>query len=133
MIYSAALSIGLSADSCCLWQDQGPVKAFSTTPVTRATATTLKLVSYQTGIIRFFFYFCNRNSLLPRTRSRLPRRFAFYVAHPIRSILTSYFVLSKVRATVEFFDLARQLHHAKTEPVDQWLRLDLEFEYSPRR
>lgn len=44
---------------------------------------------------------------LPALRRRDPCGFAFYVAHPIRSILASYFVLSRIRAyraTAEFFD-----------------------------
>ena len=41
IVCSAALSIGLSADSCCLWHDESPTSA---TPVIRATATTLSLV-----------------------------------------------------------------------------------------
>src|SRR5438132_933634 len=43
MVCSAALSIGLSADSCCLWHDESPVRAPSATPAVRATATTLRL------------------------------------------------------------------------------------------
>jgi hypothetical protein len=39
-VCSATLSIGLSADSCCLWHDESPSSA---TPVIRATATTLKV------------------------------------------------------------------------------------------
>jgi hypothetical protein len=41
---------------------------------------------------------------LPALARGYPRRFTFYVAHPIRSILTSYFAHSKFRATAEFFD-----------------------------
>src|SRR5712691_959068 len=45
------LSIGLSADSCCLWHDESPVSATSATPVIRATAGTLSLVFILDGII----------------------------------------------------------------------------------
>jgi hypothetical protein len=41
---------------------------------------------------------------LPALARGYPRRFTFYVAHPIRSILTSYFALSKFLATAELFD-----------------------------
>src|SRR5882724_12871963 len=51
-VCSATLSIGLSADSCCLWHDESPVRDPSATPVIRATATTLRLVFILDGIIR---------------------------------------------------------------------------------
>src|SRR6266567_1365201 len=44
---------------------------------------------------------------LPTLARGYPRRFTFYVAHPIRSILTSYLYFQEtapIRATAEFFD-----------------------------
>jgi len=51
-VYSAALSIGLSADSCCLWHDASPVRAASATPLMTATARISSLVFIFDGIIR---------------------------------------------------------------------------------
>jgi len=50
MVCSAVWSIGLSADSCCRWQDESHVNDPSATPVIRATATTLRLVFILDGI-----------------------------------------------------------------------------------
>src|SRR5438874_11281058 len=43
-VCSAALSIGLSADTCCLWHDESRVTAPSAMPVIRAMVTTLSFV-----------------------------------------------------------------------------------------
>src|SRR5947208_14661677 len=43
-VCSAALSIGLSADSCCLWHDKSAVAHPNATPVIRATVRTLSLI-----------------------------------------------------------------------------------------
>src|SRR5207302_11249757 len=43
-VCSAALSIGLSADTCCLWHDENRVTVPSVTAVIRAMVTTLSFV-----------------------------------------------------------------------------------------
>jgi hypothetical protein len=87
-VCSAALSIGLSADSCCLWHDESPTTA---TPVITATATTLSLVFILDGL--FAILITSRDSQ-PEIRK----------TKEIHDLLRLSDWVRAYRVTAEFFD-----------------------------